>query len=218
MRDRRRRPAAGGTSRALGLLAVAAGLVCLSTWALAQLDAATTRVRVERALSGDPPRSLQASARERTAVPGPPPAAAEVAARVPPPPPAAGEPVGRLEIVRRGVEAPVLAGVDEDVLRRAAGWIPGTSLPGSGGNCALAAHRDSFFAGLEEVVAGDVVELETPSGRFAYRVEWTRVVEPEEVWVLDLVPGEESLTLVTCYPFRWVGPASRRFVVRAVRR
>jgi len=115
------------------------------------------------------------------------------------------------------VSAPILVGDGAAILRRAVGLIPGTSFPDQPGNCAVAGHRDSYFRGLEHVRPGDEVEVETRTGSFDYRVVWTKVVDPKDTWVLEPVKGESTLTLVTCYPFRWIGHAPHRFVVRAVR-
>ena len=125
-----------------------------------------------------------------------------------------GSPVGRLDIPRLGVSAVVRAGSDARTLRLAVGHSPGTSLPGEGGNVGLAAHRDTFFRRLGEIRADDEVRLVTPDGTFTYRVQSTRVVNPSDVWVLDPTAAP-ALTLVTCYPFTYVGSAPRRFIVRA---
>lgn len=122
--------------------------------------------------------------------------------------------LGRIEIPRLRIAAIVAEGSDAKTLRRAVGHIPSTALPGKPGNCALAGHRDSFFRGLGAVLVGDVITLVTPSGTYAYQVEWTEVVEPRRVDVIAPTP-ERSLTLVTCYPFAFVGHAPKRFVVRA---
>ena len=128
--------------------------------------------------------------------------------------PIAGTPLGRLDIPRLGVSAIVRAGSDAKTLRLAVGHIPGTALPGQDGNVGLAAHRDTFFRRLGEIRPDDVVRLVTRDGTFEYQVDGTQVVEPAETWVLNETP-EPSLTLVTCYPFRYVGAAPQRFIVRA---
>jgi sortase A len=127
---------------------------------------------------------------------------------------ARGSVVGRLEIPRLGVDAIVRAGSDARTLRLAVGHIPGTALPGEGGNIGLAAHRDTFFRRLGDIREGDDVRVVTPEGTFVYRVEGTKVVNPSDVWVLDPT-DQPALTLVTCYPFRYVGAAPQRFIVRA---
>jgi len=147
----------------------------------------------------------------------PPPAAAHspgVSTVTPKTVPKAGAAVGRLEIPRLGISAVVRAGSDARTLRLAVGHIPGTALPGEQGNIGLAAHRDTFFRRLGEIREDDEVRLVTADGTFTYRVQGTQVVNPSEVWVLDPT-GTPALTLVTCYPFTYVGSAPRRFIVRA---
>jgi sortase A len=127
-----------------------------------------------------------------------------------------GSPLGRIEISKIGVAAMILEGIDEGSLRRAVGHIPGTPLPGQQGNVALAGHRDTFFRGLRKISKDDVITLTMLSGYYRYRVDSTKVVEPEETEVLDDA-GDDILTLVTCYPFNFVGSAPKRSVVRAHR-
>jgi sortase A len=122
--------------------------------------------------------------------------------------------LGRLEIPRLGVSAIVRAGSDARTLSLAIGHIGGTALPGEPGNVGLAAHRDTFFRRLGEIQDDDEVRLVTPEGTFTYRVEATRIVEPRDVWVLAPTT-QPALTLVTCYPFRYIGSAPQRFIVRA---
>ncbi len=122
--------------------------------------------------------------------------------------------VGRIEIPRLGLLAIVAEGTDPRTLRRAVGHVSGTALPGEPGNVALAGHRDSFFSRLRNVRAGDRVRITTPDGVFEYRVESKGVVGPERIEVLTS-SGTPTLTLITCFPFRYVGAAPERFVVRA---
>lgn len=124
--------------------------------------------------------------------------------------------VGRLEIPRLGIEAMVGEGIDDRTLDRAIGHLPGTPFPGEDGNVALAGHRDTFLRKLGRISRGDRIEVETADGSFAYRVVEIGVVRPTAVHVLDET-SEPTLTIVTCYPFRAIGPAPDRFVVRAVR-
>ncbi len=124
--------------------------------------------------------------------------------------------VGRLAIPRLGVSVIVTEGVDSSSLRRAAGHIPGTALPGQPGNAAISAHRDTFFRPLRNIRKNDIITVTTPLGEYSYRVVSTRIVSPLDVAVLDPGPGE-SLTLVTCYPFYFIGSAPERFIVRAER-
>jgi len=110
----------------------------------------------------------------------------------------------------------ILEGVEEGTLHLAVGHIPGTSLPGQPGNVALAGHRDTFFRALRNIRKDDEITLTTLAGSYSYQVDSTKVVEPEDTEVLDNGDGD-ILTLVTCYPFSFVGSAPRRFIVRARR-
>jgi sortase A len=127
---------------------------------------------------------------------------------------AASAPLARLTVPRLGMSVMVGGGIDSRTLRRAAGHIPGTAPLGSAGNVGLAGHRDSFFRPLRKVEVGDEVVLTTPTAISTYRVEWAEVVTPEAIEVLRPTPYP-ALTLVTCYPFTFVGTAPDRFVVRA---
>ena len=127
-----------------------------------------------------------------------------------------GSPLGRVEISAVGLTVMVLEGTDEGTLRRAVGHIRGTPLPGQRGNVALAGHRDTFFRGLRKIRVNDEITLTTLSGSYRYRVDSTKVVKPEETEVLEDY-GDDILTLVTCYPFNFVGLAPSRFIVRAHR-
>jgi sortase A len=127
-----------------------------------------------------------------------------------------GDLIGRIKIPRVGVSAIVLHGVGNKTLRRGVGHIPGTPLPIQDGNVGLAGHRDSFFRALKDIRKDDTIELTTLDGTFQYQVEWTKIVLPEETGVLA-DEGTPSLTLVTCYPFYYVGSAPKRFIVRAHR-
>jgi sortase A len=133
------------------------------------------------------------------------------------PPPAEGELLGRIQIPRIDVTAVIVEGVGKTSLRRAAGHIPGTALPDQDrGNVGIAAHRDSFFRGLKDIQKDDTIELTTLDGTRRYRVEWTKIVQPSDTSVLTATDGP-ALTLVTCYPFYYVGSAPKRFIVRAQR-
>ncbi len=124
------------------------------------------------------------------------------------------ETTGRLEIDRIGLRAMVLRGTDETTLRVAVGHVEGTPWPGEPGNAALAGHRDTFFRPLKDVRLGDEITFTSRSGVSRYRVAETRIVGPRDVDVLDQRHGP-MLTLVTCYPFSYVGPAPSRLVVHA---
>lgn len=126
-----------------------------------------------------------------------------------------GPALGRLEIPSIDLSALYLEGADGRTLRRAVGHIPGTPLPGTLGNAALSAHRDTFFRRLGKVSHGDVIWITTLRGHYKYVVESLQVVDPNDNAVLRNA-GRPILTLVTCYPFYYVGSAPKRFVVRAV--
>ena len=125
-------------------------------------------------------------------------------------------PLGRIEIRTVSLEAMILEGTDARTLRRAAGHIPGTALPGQQGNVVITGHRDTFFRPLRNIRKDDEIMLTTLSGSYRYRVDFTEVVEPGDTGVLDN-SDDAILTLVTCYPFYFVGPAPQRFIVRAHR-
>jgi len=124
--------------------------------------------------------------------------------------------IGRLEVPRVGLLTIVQEGVDDETLRWAAGHLPGTALPGEPGNVVIAAHRDTLFRPLKEVRPGDAVRFTTPDGAFEYAVTGVEVVEPTRTDVLEARSPREA-TLVTCYPFGYIGKAPLRFVVRATR-
>jgi len=129
--------------------------------------------------------------------------------------PSEGAPVGRLRIPRLGVDLAVFEGVSDAVLRRGPGHVPRTALPGATGNCVIAAHRDGFFRPLRNARSGDRVVLSTSSGEREYRLWKRRVVEPTEVSAMRPTDGPR-LTLLTCYPFSWIGPAPSRLIWVAI--
>lgn len=122
--------------------------------------------------------------------------------------------IGEMEVPRLGLKIIVEQGDSGRILRRAVGHIPETALPGQSGNVALAGHRDSFFRPLRDIRSGDVITLKTRNAEFQYQVESTAVVPPSDVSVLQASSGR-TLTLITCFPFYYVGAAPNRFVVRA---
>ena len=132
------------------------------------------------------------------------------------PPTALGGLVGRIEIQRLGVSVVVIEGTNARTLRRAVGHIPGTALPGQPGNVGISGHRDTFFRPLRNIRQNDIITLTTLLGEYRYRVISTKVVDPHNLAVLD-PGGNQILTLITCYPFYFVGSAPDRFVVRAER-
>jgi sortase A len=198
-------------------LAVAFGVVALSVWGVAKLAGSAgarqdlKRFEVTRDARGEPSRSLPTLApsdvklwnwqrvREWRA---------SLTAPVP-------SPLAVLRIPTIELEVSVLPGTDELVLNRGVGHIASTALPGTNSNSGIAGHRDGYFRRLKDLAPGDAIELETLEGRQMYRVERTWIVDANDVSVLEPTPVR-SLTLVTCYPFRFVGSAPRRFIVRAI--
>jgi sortase A len=122
--------------------------------------------------------------------------------------------IGRLDIPRLNISAPVEAGEDASVLDFAVGYLPDTPLPWKPGNSAFAAHRDRLFRPLERIRVGDDIRLSTIHGDFQYKVTRSLVVNPKDLWVLDPSP-DADLTLITCFPFEYVGRAPKRFIVQA---
>ena len=124
-------------------------------------------------------------------------------------------PLAVLRIPGIDLEVPVFDGTDEATLNRAVGRISGTARPGETGNLGIAGHRDGFFRGLKDVSIGDTIDLQMLTGADRYVISEITITTPSDVAVLD--PTEEpSLTLVTCYPFYFVGSAPKRYIVRAV--
>jgi sortase A len=216
-------PGRGVRQRLLGVerLLWVAGLLCLVWvgWALADarwFEWAEGR-RLDRALAAHSAASR--TDRLDTFRPG----AAGVAGRPAPPaaPPAArpaeGTVLGRISVPRLGVSSLVLEGVSGPTLRRGVGHIPETVPPLHDGNVGLAGHRDTVFRSLQDIRKDDRIVVETAAGSATYSVDWTRIVEPDEVGVLAPAPRESELTLVTCYPFYYIGAAPQRFIVRAHR-
>jgi sortase A len=184
------------------LLVIAGGAAlgwCAATIADGQIAQWIARQQLEKALS-EPDASLT-----RPYLP---------LAKRPLVPPENGTPLAELSIPRIGLSVIVLQGSDEHTLRQGVGHIESTPLPGDSGNVGLAGHRDSFFRPLKNVQIGDDIMLETPAGSVHYRVSSYRVVSPTEVSVIHPT-SEPVLTLVTCYPFYFVGAAPDRFIVRA---
>jgi sortase A len=122
--------------------------------------------------------------------------------------------LGTIEIPRLDISSIVEEGVDSSTLWEAVGHIPGTALPGQNGNSALASHRDTYFRGLEDVQSGDLIIFKSPAANFRYRVESTQIVDANAT---DALPDSTTptLSLVTCYPFHYIGSAPQRFIVTA---
>lgn len=200
---------------------LAVGIVCLGIFAWSWLDARLLEMRetrrLEEALAAAPAVKSKASETDSFASFEKGAEQVQKEEEKPPAPPGEGDLIGRLTIPRLDVSAIVLEGVDKKTLRRGAGHIPATALPEQEeGNVGIAAHRDSFFRGLKDIREDDEIELNTLDGTFRYKVEWTKIVQPTDVSVLEPTDGP-ALTLVTCYPFYFVGSAPKRFIVRASR-
>jgi sortase A len=125
-------------------------------------------------------------------------------------------PIAVLMIESIHLKVPVFAGTSDLILDRGAGWIPRTASPGENGNIGIAGHRDGFFRALKSIAAGDRIELITLNAVDTYVVERTEIVAPDDVGVLRS-SERPKITLVTCYPFYFIGSAPQRFIVEAVR-
>lgn len=193
--------------QALELALLVIGIAALTVYGLLELDQARgqadLRAQFENVETSQLPAELPGDAPQEE------PAETQ-------PPAWTGKALGRLTAERIGLDVMIAEGIDYKTLRRAAGRIPGTARLDSEGNVGIAAHRDTFFRPLRKIEKGDVLEMETHQGRYRYRVDWTAVVDPSDVQFLEASSTSE-LTLVTCFPFYYVGPAPRRFIVRATR-
>ena len=123
-------------------------------------------------------------------------------------------PMAVLRVQRLKIEAPVLEGTEEFSLNRGVGWVVGTARPGTAGNAGIAGHRDGFFRGLKDIKIGDAVEVATLTATHRYRVDEIAIVTPSDTAVLK-PRANDSVTLITCYPFYFIGNAPFRYVVHA---
>ncbi len=126
----------------------------------------------------------------------------------------AGTVIGRLSISQLKFSVPVLESYDPATLKRGVGHVPGTAVPGGLGNLVLAGHRDTFFRPLRFVRPGMDIQVATGAGRWSYLIDRTEVVTPDQVSILD-VGDRPEMTLITCYPFDYIGAAPKRFIVHA---
>lgn len=202
----------GKTLRWVERLLILVGIVCLGyfvyTYAEASLYQAFEDRELDKILNDAAVTGTSGTARDDVA-----PALQTASRRTFAP----GGTVGRIEIPRLGVSAVIRAGSDARTLRLAVGYIPGTALPGDQGNFGLAGHRDTFFRKLRDINPDDEIRIVTTNGVFRYSVERTSIVMPQDVSVLDQT-NYPALTLVTCYPFNYIGSAPKRFIVRAALR
>jgi len=190
-------------------LLLACGLTALGYCGFALLDSWTFQNRDARQLE----QMVHDRQAEKNNAPGPNVVAA--IAKIPAPR-ATDDLIGRLAIPRLGMSVMVTEGATGSMLRRAVGHIAGTAFPGQPGNVGIAGHRDTFFRPLRNIRANDVIRFTTPADDYWYRVVSTTIVSPTDVAMLE--PGvNQTLTLVTCYPFNFVGSSPSRFIVRAER-
>lgn len=192
----------------LGVLLIAVGVACLAVVGIRLADASTFQREANLRLD----RMLAAPAIPQAAIvqlPAPPEAAPTVDAAT-----RHDDLVGRIEVPRLRLSAIVVQGEDDATLSRAVGHLAGTALPWERGNAVLAGHRDTFFRPLQHIRVGDAIRMTTARGTFDYRVVATEVVDPDDLSVLAPTPVR-ALTLVTCYPFVYVGTAPQRFIVHA---
>ena len=127
---------------------------------------------------------------------------------------AEGAILGKVEIERLNLSSVVREGVDAETLKSSVGHVPSSDMPGHSGNFALAAHRDTLFRPLKDIRQNDLITFRSLTQTFTYKVQGTRIVRPTDIGVLRS-DGHDSLTLITCYPFYYVGSAPERFIVQA---
>jgi sortase A len=176
------------------------GVVCLGGWATVKGYAFVATVRNESILERLTEARREGREPPERLAPGREPADAAL--------------LGRIDIPRVGVSAVILQGTSERSLEQAAGHVASTALPGGAGNVAIAGHRDSVFRHLERIRLGDAIKVSTPEATRLYRVDAIRIVDPSDTAVLAPA-STPRLTLITCYPFYYIGPAPHRFVVQA---
>ncbi len=213
----------GKASLLLERVLLVVGVACLGWYVLVSAEAKyqerRSRDAIERAIADvplppdipdavpakSPPEEISASS-----------SAARDAARVAEDETIAENLVGMLEIPRLKMSTPVVEGDDDKTLRAAVGHLPDTPQPWEAGNSAIAAHRDGLFRPLKNIRIGDDIRVRTRRGELRYKVRTTRIVKPSDLSVLEQ-SDDHALTLITCYPFYYVGSAPKRFIVRAER-
>jgi len=126
-----------------------------------------------------------------------------------------GSVFARFEIPRLHLSYALLEGTDDRTLDKSIGHVEGTGLPGGTGNIGIAGHRHTHFRKLEWIRRGDDIVLTSAQGQFRYKVEWARLFKPGDVEVLDISNGP-AVTLITCFPFEYVGSAPLRLIIRAL--
>ncbi|MCC6390274.1 MAG: class D sortase [Bryobacterales bacterium] len=201
-------PRSGSTvQNLLSSVLIAAGIVCMGVFVWSELDSWVYQyVQLEYSAAGKLPLPAQPG------VPLTPPVAASPPQWLERDPQA----LGILEIPRLDMRIVVREGIDAATLRRSVGHVPATALPGEAGNAVLAGHRDRHFRSLRKIRRGDRILFEGRDGRYEYIVDSTMVVDPDAVSLMRPT-ADARLTLITCFPFYYAGPAPRRFAVRAYR-
>ena len=170
----------------IGCLAIG---YCAFVWGRAQYDQAQASWALDHVLPGDPGSAAPKGAAE-------------------------GSLVGRIDIPRLDLSAIVFEGTSDDTLARGVGHLSGSAVPGAPGNLVLAGHRDTFFRELRDIHQGDLISVKAPDGVYQYSVDSTDIVQPTQTEVIKPTV-DTTLTLVTCYPFSYIGNAPERFIVRA---
>lgn len=162
---------------------------CAFIWGRAQYDQAQANWALNHVLPGDPGMDAPKDAAE-------------------------GSLVGRIDIPRLDLSVIVFEGTSDDTLARGVGHLHGSAAPGQIGNLVLAGHRDTFFRGLRDIRQGDRISVKAPNGDYQYSVDSTAIVQPTQTEVVRPT-DDATLTLITCYPFNYIGSAPERFIVRA---
>jgi sortase A len=203
---------------------IAFGMACLLFYglfaartAIYQRQAKSDIDRIIAGRNSPAPTATPSPAAPAVAAPESPTMSGRVPGAASPAPLARGSLIGRVDVPRLKLSAAIAEGDDDSTLGKAVGHLPDTSLPWqTSGNAAFAAHRDGLFRPLRNIRVNDEVRIVTPRGAFLYRVKRTQIVNPEDVWVLAPT-NTPTLTLITCYPFSFVGHAPQRFIVQAER-
>ena len=189
------------TRRTLGTLSLLAGFLLLGVYLVPTLyGAAMSHLALAQFRAASSSNRLWDSARIRAY-------RASLAVSFPPP-------EAILRVPKAHIEVPILEGTSDLTLNRGVGHIAGTALPGHSGNIAVTGHRDGFFRGLKDIVPGDTIEVLQHNRTDTYIIRSTKIVAPSDTSVLHQT-SDSTLTLITCYPFYYVGSAPQRFIVQA---
>jgi sortase A len=203
----------GAAQRWIERTLIAFGIACLIFYALFTARAALyqrqAKAELDRTIAAEAPAAPEWPESPTMSRPAPVPLNRPALAR--------GAMIGRVDVPRLKLSAAIAEGDDDSTLGKAVGHLPDTPLPWEQtGNAAFAAHRDGLFRPLRDIQVNDDVKVVTARGEFLYRVKKTQIVNPEDVWVLAPTTTA-TITLITCYPFSFVGHAPQRFIVQAER-